>query len=79
VWNLLHQDGEICFFHNRQNEVKEFFSKENYVEFCNNICCVMEALGQLAFFLSTQKLSLNDVLVQNGNKFESVNQPMPLT
>ena len=26
--NLIHQNGETCFFRNRQNEFKEFFSQE---------------------------------------------------
>ena len=44
-WNLLHQDTEICFFHNRQNEFKEFFSQENGLVFCYDVCFVVEAVG----------------------------------
>jgi hypothetical protein len=32
-WNLLHQDSEICFLHNCQNEFKEFFSQETIWHF----------------------------------------------
>jgi hypothetical protein len=44
-WNLLHQDTEICFFRNCQIGFKEFFSQENDLIFCNDVCCVIEALG----------------------------------
>jgi hypothetical protein len=44
-WNLLRQDNEIPFFRNRQNEFKEFFFFVNDLVFCNEFCCVMEALG----------------------------------
>jgi chemotaxis methyl-accepting protein methylase len=45
-WNLLHQDNEICFFRNHQNEFKEFFTQKNDLVFCNEVCCVIEAVGQ---------------------------------
>jgi len=43
LWNLLHPDTEIYFFRNRQNEFKEFFSKN--LVFCNSVCSVTEAFG----------------------------------
>jgi hypothetical protein len=43
-WHLPHQDTEICFFRNGQIEFKGFFSQENDVVFCNDVCCVIEAL-----------------------------------
>jgi hypothetical protein len=43
-WNLLRHDTEICFFHYRQNEFKEIFSQEEDLVFCNDVCCVTEAL-----------------------------------
>jgi hypothetical protein len=43
--NLLHQDSEIYFFPNRKNQVKEIFSQENHLVFCNDICSVIEVLG----------------------------------
>jgi len=64
VWNLFRQDTEMYFFRNRQNKFKDFFSQENYLEFCNNVCFIMEALGHLAFYLSTQKFSLKDMLIR---------------
>jgi hypothetical protein len=55
--NLLRQNTEMGYFLNRQNEFKEFSSQEKYLEFCNNVCCVTEVLGHLAFFLWTQNLA----------------------
>jgi len=43
-WKLLHQDTEIYFFRNRQNELKELFSQENDLVFCNDICSVIETV-----------------------------------
>jgi hypothetical protein len=51
-WSLLHQDIEICFFRNRQIEIKEFFSQENDLVFCNDVCPVLEDLGQSTIQLS---------------------------
>ena len=42
-WNLLHQDTEIYFFHNRQNEPKNL-SQENDLLFWKDVCFVIEAL-----------------------------------
>ena len=44
VWNLLVQDTEIYFFHNRQNEFKEFLSQQNNLLFWKDVCSVIEAL-----------------------------------
>ena len=46
AWNLLHQDNEICFFRNCQNEFKDFFSQENDLLFCNDVYSVIEVLKQ---------------------------------
>ena len=43
-WNLLRHDTEICFFCYHQNEFKEIFSQEDDLVFCNDVCCVTEAL-----------------------------------
>jgi hypothetical protein len=78
AWNLLHQDTEICFFHNRQNALKEFFSQENDLVFCNDICCVTEAAGhhhsraERRLFIDSFKFNLKVVLLNKGNKFPSV-------
>ena len=37
--------NEMCFFRNGQNEFKEFFSQENDLLLCNDICSVTGALG----------------------------------
>ena len=43
-WNLLLHDTEVCFFRNHQNEFEEIFSQEDDLVFCNDVCCVTEAL-----------------------------------
>jgi hypothetical protein len=76
--NLLHQDTEICFFCNHQIEFKEVFSQENDVVFCNDVCCVIEALGhqhdptEWRLFIDSSNVSLKAVLLRNWNKFRSV-------
>jgi hypothetical protein len=77
-WNLLQQGTKACFFHNHQDEFKCFFSQENDLVFCNDICCVMEALGhqhntpEWRLFIDSSKASLKAVLLHNGNKYPSV-------
>jgi len=72
-WDLLHQDSEICFFCNNQNEFKEFFFQENALVFCNNVCCVIEALGhqhdptEWRLFIDSSEVSLKDMLLHNGD------------
>jgi hypothetical protein len=36
---------EICFFCNHQNIFKEFFSEENDLVLCNDVCSFIQALG----------------------------------
>jgi hypothetical protein len=43
-WNLLQQGTKVCFFRSRQDECKCFFSQENDIVFCNDICSVMKPL-----------------------------------
>ena len=42
---LLRQDIKVCFYHGRHEEFKDFFSQEDGVLFCNDVCSVMEVLG----------------------------------
>ena len=76
-WNLLHQDNEICFFRKSQNEFKEFFSQENDLVFCDDVCSVTEVGGhqhdppEWRLFIDSPKVSLKAVLLHNGNKFPS--------
>jgi len=44
-WNLLRQNNNLCFYRGRREEFKEFFSHEDGVVFCNDVCSVMEVLG----------------------------------
>jgi len=43
--NLLRQDTKVCFYRGRHEEFKDFFSQEDGVVFCNDVCSVMEVLG----------------------------------
>jgi len=66
------------FFHNCQNELKEFFSQDSNVVICNDVSSVIEALGhqhnsnKLRLFIDSSNVSLIAVLLHNGNKFPSV-------
>lgn len=77
-WNLLHTDTKVCFFRNRQEEFQDFYSEENSLVYCNNICSVMNALHHehnstdWRLFIDSSKTSLKAVLLHNGNKFPSV-------
>jgi len=44
-WNLLRQDTKVCFYLGRHEEFKDFFSQEDGVVFCNDVCSVLEVLG----------------------------------
>jgi hypothetical protein len=37
--------NEIYFFRNNQNEFKEFFSQENDMLLCNDVCSSIETTG----------------------------------
>jgi len=41
--NLLRQDTNVCFYRGRHEELKDFFSQEDGVVFCNDVCYVMVA------------------------------------
>ena len=62
----------------RHGEFKDFFSQENGVIFCNDVCSVMEILGheynpdQRRLFIDSSKVSLKVVLHHNGSRFPSV-------
>ena len=43
--NLLHQVTKVCFYRGRHEELKDFFSQDDGLVFCNDICSVMEILG----------------------------------
>ena len=71
----------MCFYSGRHEEFKDFFSQEDCVVFCNDVCSVMEVLGHeynpdhWRLFIVSSKVSLKVVLLHNGNRFPSV----PLT
>ena len=68
----------MCFYLGRHEEFKDFFSQEDGVVFCNDVCSVMEDLGheynpdQWRLFIDSSKVSLKVVLLRNGNRFSSV-------
>jgi len=55
-----------------------FFSQEDGVVFCNDVCSVMEVLrheynpDQWRLFIVSSKVSLKVVLLHNGNRFASI-------
>ena len=77
-WNFLHQDIKVCFYRGRHEEFKDFFSQEDGVVFCNDVCSAMEVLGhefnpnQWRLFTDSSKMSLKVVLLQNGIKLPSI-------
>ena len=70
--------SEKCFFRNRQNKLKEFFSQYNDLVFYNEVCSLIEAFVHQHFptewllFIDTSKVSLQAVFLHNGNKFPYV-------
>ena len=44
-WNLLQQETKVCFHHGHHEEFKHFFSLEDGVVFCNDVCSIMEVRG----------------------------------
>jgi hypothetical protein len=59
-------------------EFKDFFSQEDGVAFCNDVCSLMEVLGhqntpdQWRLFTDSSNVGLKAVLLHNGNRFPSV-------
>ena len=68
----------MFFFRNRQEEFQDFYTEENDLVYCNNICGVMDVLDhehkttEWRLFIDSSKTSLKAVLLHNGNKFPSV-------
>ena len=68
----------MCFYRRHHEEFKDFFSQEDGVMFCNDVCSIMEVLGrdykpdQWHLFIDLSKVSLKVVLLHNGNRFPSV-------
>ena len=59
-------------------DISKNFSFKNDVVFCNDISCLIEALGleydptEWCLFVDSSKVSLKAVLLHNGNKFPSL-------
>ena len=68
----------VCFHHGCHEDFKDFFSKEDGVVSCNDVCSVMEVLGhehnpdQGRLFIDSSKVRLKLVLLHNGNTFPSI-------
>ena len=67
----------MCLYRGRHEHFKDFFSQEDGVVFCNDVCSVMEVLGhefnpdQWRLFIESSKVSLKVVIFHNGNKLPS--------
>ena len=48
-WNLLDRGTKVCYFRNRQEDLKNFFSQEGDFEYCNYILSVMDTLGPVSY------------------------------
>jgi len=74
----MRRDTKVCFCRGRHEEFKDFFSQEDGVVFCNDVCSVMEGLGheynrdQWGLFIDSSKVRLKLGLLHNGNRFLSV-------
>ena len=74
-WNLLCQGTKLCFYYGWHEEFKNFFSQEDGVVFCNDVCSIMEVLGheynpdQWRLFIVSSKVSLKVALLHSGNRF----------
>ena len=68
----------MCFYRGCHEEFKDFFSQEDDVVFCNDVCSVTEVLDhefnpdQWCLLIDSSKVSLKVVLLHDGNKFPSV-------
>jgi hypothetical protein len=77
-WNLLRQETKVCFSRGRHEEFKEFFSQEDGILVCNDVCSVMEVIDheynpyRWCLFIDSSKVSLKVVLLHNGNRFHSI-------
>jgi len=68
----------VCFYCGCREEFKDFFSHEDGVVFCNDVCSVKEVCGheynpdQWRLFTDSSKVSLKVVLLNNRNRFPSI-------
>jgi len=68
----------VCFYRGRHEEFKHFFFQEDGVVLFNDVCSIMEVLGQeynpvqWRLFIDSSKKSLKLVLLHNGSKFPSI-------
>ena len=68
----------MCFYHGHHVEFKDFFSQEDGVVPCNDVCSITEVLGheynpdQWRLFTDSSKVSLKVALLHNRNRFPSV-------
>ena len=69
------QGTKACFYDGRNEEFKDFTSKEDVVLFCKDICSVVEVLGhehnqdQWRLFTDLPRVSLDVVLLHNFTPF----------
>jgi hypothetical protein len=76
-WNLLEKNVRMSSFRSHQ-QLEPFFRKEDVLVFCYDVDGLMNALGmkhdpqEWRLFLDSSKLSLNSVLLHNGNQHPSI-------
>jgi hypothetical protein len=77
-WNLLCHYFKVYFYRWCHEEFKDFFSQEDGVVFCDDVCSVTEVMGyeynpdQWSLFIDASKVSLEIVVLHNGNRFSPV-------
>ena len=75
--NLLNENVRI-FYRNRKEDLIKFFSDEDSLIYCNDVNKLIKAVGhkhiasEWRLFIGSNKISLKEVLLHNGNEFPSI-------
>jgi hypothetical protein len=77
--NVLHPGTKIKFYRRREKDLLLFLTEVNNLVFCNDIGNLLKKIGlseynpsEWRLFINSSKRSLKCVLLNNGNKFDSV-------
>ena len=85
LWNLLHQHTDVCFFHNHQNEFKEYFPQGNDLVILNDLCSLTDMLDintihlNGVYSLTLQELAYKLCFYIMGINYHLCHLPMLLT
>jgi hypothetical protein len=77
-WNLLVKDVRISSFRSRHQQLVSFFGMEDDLVFCYDVDGLRNVLGikhdpqEWRLFIDSSKVSLNAVLLHNGNQHPSI-------